>query len=352
MRSCISPGPMGFGGLPRWVDFWWEPMGDSLRHHWLRASIGMAKRSHLDGDSLDQAASVVEKLAVLLEAGVTPLAAWGYLAETTGSSEKAIVDAVAHTPPGASIGNSILDAACSTGESAADRDAWRGLAAAWIVASDAGAPLASSLHDFASSLRSLSETRRGVSEALSGPVATAKFVVVLPFVGILFGAALGFDTIGTLFHSVPGAACLILGVILLLLARSWNGHLIAGAMPRDLTPGLALDLTAIAVSGGGAIGRARSSVATALECCGIEESGDVDSVLDLSRRAGIPAGRLLRSEADRVRRKVRSAANRRAAALSVTLMLPLGVCILPAFLLLGVAPLMIAVLSSTVGTGS
>jgi tight adherence protein B len=31
-------------------------------------------------------------------------------------------------------------------------------------------------------------------------------------------------------------------------------------------------------------------------------------------------------------------------------MMPLGLCVLPAFMLLGVAPLLIAVLSSTVGS--
>jgi tight adherence protein B len=39
---------------------------------------------------------------------------------------------------------------------------------------------------------------------------------------------------------------------------------------------------------------------------------------------------------------------RKAATLAVTLMLPLGLCILPAFMVLGVAPLLIAVISSTV----
>ena len=37
-----------------------------------------------------------------------------------------------------------------------------------------------------------------------------------------------------------------------------------------------------------------------------------------------------------------------AAVLAVRLMIPLGVCVLPAFMALGVAPLLIAVISSTV----
>ena len=58
---------------------------------------------------------------------------------------------------------------------------------------------------------------------------------------------------------------------------------------------------------------------------------------------------LLRAEAFRVRRAARADGAARAAALGVRLMLPLGVCVLPAFVLLGVAPLMISVISGTLG---
>ena len=57
----------------------------------------------------------------------------------------------------------------------------------------------------------------------------------------------------------------------------------------------------------------------------------------------------MRSGADGARRAARSAGERKAATLAVTLMLPLGLCILPAFMLLAVAPLMLSVVSSTVG---
>ncbi|QHC58026.1 hypothetical protein [Rathayibacter sp. VKM Ac-2760] len=72
-----------------------------------------------------------------------------------------------------------------------------------------------------------------------------------------------------------------------------------------------------------------------------------EPVLALSSAAGVPAGRLLRSEAALARVRAASEARERAARLGVTLLLPLGVCVLPAFLLLGVAPMMISVLLST-----
>ncbi len=299
---------------------------------------------------LEPLASVVQRLGVLLAAGVAPGAGWAYVAET---ARGAAVSGVRDVADAASRGESIAEAIVTAAESErAEASAWRGFAAAWLVASEAGAPLASTLAELAATLRSLAQNQRDIQTALAGPSATARMVLVLPVVAILFGMALGFDSIATLFTTTPGLVCLALGAGLMLLAHTWNRRLVRRARPTNLTPGLSLDLMAIAVSGGAAIPRARQAVAAARERCGMEgdDDGDstIDEVLQLSRRAGIPAAALLRSEATEARRAARSAGERRAATLGVTLMLPLGLCILPAFMLLGVAPLLIAVVSSTV----
>lgn len=315
--------------------------------------------------ALDEVASIVERLAVLLSAGVAPSAAWIYLAEPPTNAMSVVSKVVESIEAGAGAVDAILCAveevqqpsrraklsSRRARESSYDT-AWAGLAAAWMVATEAGAPLAQALKEFSSSLRALAQARRAAATALSGPVATAKLVVVLPLVGILFGVALGFDTIGTLVATTPGIVCLLAGSALLWTARVWNRKLVRSATPTDLTPGLVLDLLAVAVSGGASIDKARESVVNALERSGCEPSlrdaREADAVFDLSQRAGVPAGALLRSEAGRIRREASSDAERKAATLAVTLMLPLGTCVLPAFMLLGVAPLMISVLSSTV----
>lgn len=309
-------------------------------------------------EPLDDIASMVEKLAVLLTAGVPPAAAWGYLAEPT-SGVHSLPSAVANgATSGCDIAEVILlavnDAERQGGVNARETAAaWRGLAAAWIVATEAGAPLANALREFSHSLRALAQAKRAAATALAGPVATAKLVVVLPVVGVLFGMALGFDTIGTLVSTPAGLACLVVGASLLWGARVWNRRLVRSASPKELTPGLTLDVLAVAVSGGSSIEKARATVLRAFVQSGCatpaSDTIEADAVFDLSQRAGVPAGSLLRSAADRLRREASSAAERKAETLAVTLMLPLGLCVLPAFMLLGVAPLMISVLSSTVG---
>jgi tight adherence protein B len=300
-------------------------------------------------------AAVVHRLAVLLAAGVAPAAAWGYL---RGS------DLVSQVAASAAGGESIPEAIVAALEHSprAEEQAWRGLATAWAVATDAGAPLAPTLREFASSLRDLAQAQREIAVALAAPVATARLVMALPLVGILFGVVLGFNTLATLFATPIGWTCLSLGGGLVLVASRWNRRMVRSAQPRDLTPGLEFDLVAIAVSGGGALDRARTSVESALECYFREATasalpatagqggrvGDgVDEVLELSQRAGVPAADLLRSEATERRRSARAEVQERAQALSVRLMLPLGACVLPAFMIVGVVPLVVTVVEST-----
>jgi tight adherence protein B len=310
--------------------------------------IGILRRA--DRPMLESVASVVQRLAVLLAAGVVPASAWGYLADGQDSSGivRSVADAAATGTP---IAESIV--AAVSHRPAQDEQAWRGLAAAWQIATDAGASLAPSLREFASSLRDVAQNQRDLAVALAAPTATARMVMVLPVVGVVFGMALGFNTIATLFTTVPGLVCLLLGAAMMLLARLWNRRLLAAAQPARFTPGLSLDLMAIAVSGGASLARASAALDAARESCGLIDDGGADtieSVLSLSRRAGVPAAALLRSEAVEARRTARSEGQRTAATLAVTLMLPLGLCILPAFMLLGVAPLLIAVVSSTVSS--
>jgi tight adherence protein B len=286
---------------------------------------------------LTEVATVAQRLAVLLAAGVAPASAWGHVAASTNSLVARRVAA------GVDL------AAAATDTTGLRAEAWRGLAAAWSVATESGSPLAPALRDYALSLRELGEAQRDARAALAGPVATARLVMALPAVGVLFGLALGFDTLATLFGTPVGWVCLGVGGGLLLLAGRWNARLVRSARPASATPGLACELMAIAMAGGTSLDRARAIVGAALGRFGIEAE-DVEPVLELSRAAGVPAAELLRSEARELRAAARSTAQERAAALSVRLMLPLGLCVLPAFLVLGVLPLLVAVVTATVGT--
>jgi tight adherence protein B len=298
--------------------------------------------------AVEPVATIVHRLAVLLDAGVAPGSAWRHAARGVGS---AVGDAVLREiEAGGAVGAELTDAILVARGLASieERATWSALACAWSVATESGAPLAPSLRRFAEVLRDLSQSRREVEVALAGPVATARIVLALPAIGILFGVLLGFDALRVLATTAPGWACAAVGGLLTAGGIRWNRRLIGRARTVDPTPGLGLELLAIAVSGGSSLDRARGMVDAQLDRADLAPLGDeADDVLDFARAAGVPVAALLRAESEERRRIARSDGQRRAGELGTRLLLPLGVCILPAFLALGVAPMLLAIISGT-----
>lgn len=350
--------------------------------------------------SIERVATLTQRVAVLLSAGVSPVSVWGYLdvASVTDATEKADRAAMAdvadmadmtdmasmanitrvpqpsarrrpgrrRTAPAEEGERAVVQAAARAGhrgESVADAIAaaamhldeqsatsWRGIAAAWSVATAAGAPLSSCLRNLAESFRELGQVERELEVALAGPRSTARMVMWLPAIGIVLGILMGFNVLGTLLTTAPGLFCLAAGGVLMVGGARWNRGLVRAAGQRPATPGLECDLMAIAMSGGGSLAGARELAHNVAARFGIATARSdivIQSVLDLSERAGVPAAELLRSEAAHQRLIARTEGQRKAATLAVTLMLPLGLCILPSFMLVGVAPLLISIVSST-----
>jgi tight adherence protein B len=319
----------------------------------------------------DSAAETVLRLAVLLQAGIAPARAWEYLADAGDASARRVVEAMAAGKPFAAA----IAAAADPGVAAArvagasgtgrrpgvrllvplggmlarrerpaargDAEAWRDIAAAWRVATTVGAPLAESLRGLASALRDAREAADDVRVALAEPAATARLMGWLPLVAVGLGAVLGFDTFGVLLGQPLGIVCLLLGAALIFGAQRWSSRLVRRARADGAVPGLEAELLAIALSSGVSIDRATSIVRQA----GVVGDGGAD-VLALSRSAGIPAVELLRASAAHARHRARVDGRLRAARLSTRLLIPLGVCTLPAFLLLGVAPMLLSVMSA------
>jgi tight adherence protein B len=300
----------------------------------------------------------VLRLAVLLQAGVAPARAWSHLADAGNSRAAGIVAAVADGMPlaqaianGGAAGTEASRVALARRPSlvralrrprqADESDAWRDVAAAWRVATTVGAPLAESLRGLAVALRDAQEAADDVRIALAEPAGTARLMGWLPLVAVGMGAVLGFDTFGMLLGQPLGVVCLIGGAALIVAAQAWSALLVRRARAEGGVPGLEAELLAIALSGGVSIDRATAIVRKA----GVAGDGGED-VLALSRSAGVPAVELLRAAAAHARHRARVEGRLRAARLSSRLLLPLGVCTLPAFLLLGVAPMLLSVMST------
>lgn len=285
------------------------------------------------GDDGAAAAASVQTLAVLLQAGATPVAAWRHLAETGDPHAASVIGRV---DGGWGLAAAIHD----------EGGAWCDLAAAWEVATTVGAPLAEVLRVIAETLRDASAAADDVRVALAEPAGTARLLLWMPFAGLLLGFALGFDTVGVIVSNPIAAMCVIAGLLLVVAARAWTSALLRRAQPAPGTPGMRAELVAVALSGGVSIQRALTLVFEA-SASRVGDDARIDAVLALSRDAGVPAGELLRASAAQERHMSRVQGRMCAAALSTKLLIPLGVCTLPAFLLMGVAPLLLSVLTST-----
>ncbi|AYG04199.1 type II secretion system F family protein [Gryllotalpicola protaetiae] len=336
-------------------------------------------------DALDEVAAVAQRLAVLLAAGVTPERAWGFLSEASptlaesaepasrkGRSGGSFRDARAARSStfgvlavAAAVAARARDvAAAITAECAnappsrAERHpavAWGLFAATWSVAMRSGAPPGAALAGFAASIRRAAALHRELGVAFAGPRATARLVGLLPLVALGFGALLGFDTVHVLTATPVGWVCVGGGVALMVGSRRWSGRLLAAAEPRELVPGLLPELVAVAMQSGTSVARARGLAVSALAEHAPFLNGDaldadeaaVDAVLDLAARAGAPTVGLLLAEAERRRADADAAGRAAAASVAVRLVVPLSVCVLPAFMLLGVVPVLVALLTGS-----
>jgi tight adherence protein B len=300
----------------------------------------------------DALARHVHRLAVLIGAGVAPASAWRHTARAARPPDAALDELVARIDDGAPLLPALATTASERGA------AWRALAAAWGVAQSSGAPLAPTLTAFADALRDRAAAERDIATALAGPRATARIVMLLPLVAVLLALVMGVDPLAALAHPIALASVLVGGAFIVL-ARWWMARLLRAAAPPPSTVGLDLDLLAVAAAGGGAPEAALRLVRSQLETAqfasaderfGARADQGADALLelvDLSRRSGAPLGALARAEAREARSAARADAQRSAEVLAVRLMLPLGACVLPSFLLLGVVPMLVGLLSST-----
>jgi tight adherence protein B len=228
--------------------------------------------------------------------------------------------------------------------------AWEDVRAVLAVAERTGAPVGPTLRALAGALRRAASGDRAVRVALAGPRTSANVVLALPVLGVVLGSLWGIDTTAVLLGSPVGWVCGTSALLLVGVGRAWSARLVRAATPEGGVPGVLLDAWAVALAGGGSWTSAASAVREAM-CDRPSRSVEADRLretLDLARRAGVPAAALLRAAADDVRDDVAADALAAAERLGVRLVLPLGTCVLPAFVLVGVVPVVVGILSSTV----
>ncbi|NUS73424.1 MAG: type II secretion system F family protein [Corynebacteriales bacterium] len=299
------------------------------------------------------------------------------------------------------------------------RECCQRLAAAWQLI-EAGITLAPVLDSLETELRGRIEHRQRVAADTAGAKATAAVLLSLPIVGILFGYALGADSLHVLLLTMPGAGCALIGVCLQYGGWYWANKLSgpspttikcdrgrspkarlhslrrastmsANDSPSAFTHALpyAAELFAATISAGAPTSRGAALVGKALPGpaggwftdvarklqtgmsptlawrknlptrarrwpWSVSQASDplVALAQDIARASdsGAALTRSLRTHARTLRRTIEQDARIRAARANVALVLPLVCCFLPAFVLIGVIPLLIDLLRQGLGS--
>lgn len=253
------------------------------------------------------------------------------------------------------------------------------------MSESAGAPLATSLERAAEHAEERIDALLGRQSALAAPRATGRILSWLPLLGLGLGVLMGSDPVGVLTGSILGALTGMLGLGLAFAGRRWTAALvyraevesaahhgaeqIANVPPVDTA--LVLELLAAQLRAGLAPLAALGTLAEALNsrplhavCQRLQMGsgwgsawsgssagtfGELRDALAPAYTGGAPSTALLLSLADAHRLSERRAAERAAGKLSVALVVPLGLCSLPAFICLGIVPILISLLPTLTG---
>ncbi|MFW7407444.1 type II secretion system F family protein [Rothia sp. HMSC066G02] len=264
------------------------------------------------------------------------------------------------------------------------------------MSESAGAPLATSMERAAEHAEERIDALLGRQSALAAPRATGRILSWLPLLGLGLGVLMGSDPVGVLTGSVLGALTGLLGLGLAFAGRRWTAALVhraevesvrpstgavnaeseteksaspAGSAPVDTA--LVLELLAAQLRVGlaplaalGTLAEALNSRALHTVCQRLQMGsnwgsawsgsaagtfGELRDALAPAYTGGAPSTALLLSLADAHRLSERRAAERAAGKLSVALVVPLGLCSLPAFICLGIVPIIISLLPTLTG---
>ena len=253
------------------------------------------------------------------------------------------------------------------------------------MSESAGAPLATSLERAAEHAEERIDALLGRQSALAAPRATGRILSWLPLLGLGLGVLMGSDPVGVLTGSILGALTGMLGLGLAFAGRRWTAALVHRAEVESaasngtehtsnvppVDTALVLELLAAQLRAGLAPLAALGTLAEALNsrplhavCQRLQMGsgwgsawsgsaagafGELQDALAPAYTGGAPSTALLLSLADAHRLSERRAAERAAGKLSVALVVPLGLCSLPAFICLGIVPILISLLPTLTG---
>jgi tight adherence protein B len=161
----------------------------------------------------------------------------------------------------------------------------------------------------------------------------------------------GWDVVSSITQTPITGLSIAFGLVLLLGAKFVSSRFLIRAKPKDSFTGFYLLAVALEISAGTNFAHAqRRALRTYMEHFGNEPSAKeleaLAEIIPLVEQAGIRVGELLRAQATNLQREEINIAEMKIEKLGIKLMIPLGLGVLPSFVLLAIVPLMVTTLGS------
>jgi tight adherence protein B len=219
------------------------------------------------------------------------------------------------------------------------------------VAKDAGSTVAAEMEAIADLIKSRERLIQRIGVAHAGPKATARLVIWLPVFTLLIAQLVGWNVLGSIFDSPIVFISVLLGLVLLLTSKLTTSRMLRRAKPTESYIGFYLMGVAIESSGGSNLTKAKErALSTYQDVFGslpanleLEQLEDVEKLVN---QTGARVSSLLRRQAQSLQEAELVKIEIGIEKLGVRLMLPLGLGVLPAFVLLAIVPLMVTSLGT------
>lgn len=221
----------------------------------------------------------------------------------------------------------------------------------WGLAFQIGGPITLTLERLAEVFDRQQKNLSEIQLAFAGPQATARLVSWLPLAALALAQLVGMNPLGAITGSIAGLVSVLLGAGLLAVGQRWSKRLLEKADSKTLDPGAFIDAVLIGLQAGLPLRKSEAAAKEHFKVVFQQEVTEKDiavikSVAELARDSGAALTRILAAEADQLREQERYEISEKIARLGIRLMIPLGVAVLPAFILIAIVPIAISLLSN------
>jgi tight adherence protein B len=194
------------------------------------------------------------------------------------------------------------------------------------IAIYSGAPLQQVARRLVGFELDLERFRSELAAASAVPIATRKLLIWLPALSLVVGQLAGFGTIAAIFQPLGAMALAIAGVLILIGVR-WSGKLLRPLLTEPQHPAFELLKFSLLLSVGSPLSDAYPK--------------SLSKLVELSRLTGAPLRELVEIEIELITQRALQESLAKARRMSIELLVPMSLTVLPAFLILTIVPMLI-----------